>query len=511
MDFARVWILTTPERGMMRTTIVAACFILGACTTATGPDATNEPTERSITVSPLSLNPPFSPSIHDYTVRCAAGKNPLTIDMLARSGTARLVQPTTRTTAASQSVDVELDENEAAVVEFAVGDETHPYWIRCLPHDFPVIVATRHPELGAPSPGWYLASSTLPASAASGFAMVVDANGTPVWYRRSAAGGGVLNVDLLPGGVISYTPLIAYTFAATTEAKYELHRLDPPDTRYVGTVGMPTDHHELRQLPNGRYLVLSDLITTDVDLTGLESFGADSAIINCAIQEVDDAGTVFWSWLATDHFDTAEESTSPSSVSVEGQNVIDPFHCNSIDVDGDGNLLVSARHMNSVFLIDRATGNVRWKIGGSPHNKDGARYIRIGQDPGTGFYLQHDARFRPTGNISLFDDHGGMPGFARCVEYAIDLDAGIANVVWQSTGAATSAAMGSCRRYQDGSTVIGWGLVSSGRSLILSDVDASGNDLLDLEFAPSGASYRALKVPSNALDPNVLRNAVAPP
>ena len=287
--------------------------------------------------------------------------------------------------------------------------------------------------------------------------------------------------------------------------------MEPFDTRQVGTVGIPTDPHELRQLDNGHFVLLSDVVTAGVDLTGLQSYGPESSILNCAVQEVDDKGTVFWNWMATDHIDTAKESMSPSIVSVDGVNVVDPFHCNSIDVDKNGDLLVSARHMNSVFLIDKATGALRYKLGGTPDNKEGAPYIRIDGDPQTAFYLQHDARFLPNGNISLFDDHGGMPGPARCVEYAIDRDLGVAKVAWQSLGAANSLALGSCRRYEDGSTLIGWGLVAAGRSLIMSEVDASGNDLLDLEFTPSGASYRAVKVPTRALDPAVMRKAAALP
>jgi hypothetical protein len=44
----------------------------------------------------------------------------------------------------------------------------------------------------------------------------------------------------------------------------------------------------------------------------------------------------------------------------------DPFHCNSIDVEpATGNLLVSGRHMDSIFYIERSTGKILWKMGGN--------------------------------------------------------------------------------------------------------------------------------------------------
>ena len=143
-----------------------------------------EPPGRDIVVSPLALEPSFSTSIHDYAVRCAPGTNRVTIDMIARGGTTRIVQPTSTDSAESQAVDVDLVEDEVAVVEMAVGHDTDHYWIRCLPHDFPVIVPTHDSSFGPPSPGWYLVSSTVLATGTSGFAMVLDANGTPDWYRR---------------------------------------------------------------------------------------------------------------------------------------------------------------------------------------------------------------------------------------------------------------------------------------------------------------------------------------
>jgi hypothetical protein len=78
----------------------------------------------------------------------------------------------------------------------------------------------------------------------------------------------------------------------------------------------------------------------------------------------------------------------PGSTTADGGAVYDVFHCNSIDVDpANGDPLVSAREMDSVFYVDRPSGKVLWKMGGATASKDGATYVAV-SDP---FFRQHDA------------------------------------------------------------------------------------------------------------------------
>jgi hypothetical protein len=227
------------------------------------------------------------------------------------------------------------------------------------------------------------------------------------------------------------------------------------------------------------------------------------------VQEVSPSGAVVWQWSALDHFDPAQDSTWPQTANVSGVDVDDPFHCNSIDVAPDGDLLISARHMDSVFLVSKATGNVVWKMGGAPYTKDGAVYLSVTGDPQTSFYRQHDARLLPNNQVSLFDDATEMPGPARGVIYSYDVGAGTATFVWQYGGAQTSSAMGSFRLLPDGSRVIGWGEGNTSQ-LAFTEVDADGNDLLDFNFVDGDQSYRAIKVPLTQLDLGLMRSSVAP-
>ena len=227
-------------------------------------------------------------------------------------------------------------------------------------------------------------------------------------------------------------------------------------------------------------------------------------MVECDIQEVTPAGESVWQWNASDHFDPVQDSTWPITGSTEGTPFVDPYHCNSIDVDEAGDLLVSARSMDSVFLITRATGAVAWKMGGSTYTKDGAPYIAVQGDPLTSFYRQHDARFVGDGMLSMFDDQTDEPGPARAVVYAYDASAGTATMVWQYQATSSSTAMGSFRIMADGSRIIGWGFGGApGRSF--TELDANGSDVLDFGFSASDATYRAIKVPLTAFDLATLR------
>ena len=64
--------------------------------------------------------------------------------------------------------------------------------------------------------------------------------------------------------------------------------------------------------------------------------------------------------------------------------------------------------------------------------------------------------------------------------------------------------MGSFRRYPDGHSVIGWGYVLVSNP-VFTEINASGQAVLDVRFASGYASYRAVKVPPPRFDINVLR------
>lgn len=429
-------------------------------------------------VSPIPLVPPFSPSVFDYYVQCASGANAVALTITDSS-------TDTHTTSLTL-----VEDQEASVAG--------QYWIRCLPHDFPAITVTAYGEARSPTPGWYLVNN-------GAYAIALDTRGTPVWYSRGVSPG---NVDVLSADTLSFMPNMQGPFGYLPDNQFTVSALSQGTTTAVMAVNSPTDGHEFRALPNGDHLVWTYPVEHGMDLTGLQSFGPGETIADCQIQEISPSGALVWSWLASDHVDAVRESVEPAMQTVNGTALVDVFHFNSIDVDILGNLLLSARHANAVYYVDRTTGGVLWKLGGTPYNKDGATIVTVVDDPEGAFNMQHDARFMPNGDVTLFDDHGASPGVARGVEYAIDFDDGTATPTFQFLGVGQSQYEGSFRRYADGESVVGWGYVPTDPRVV-TEVDAAGQPVLDIAFSGGRPSYRAVKVPLGQLDAGLLRAATA--
>ena len=71
----------------------------------------------------------------------------------------------------------------------------------------------------------------------------------------------------------------------------------------------------------------------------------------------------------------------------------DFFHINSIDVDRDGSLLISARNTWTVYDLNPATGQIRWQLGGKHSSFTGRRLDA------------HRLAARPAGTARRIDQH----------------------------------------------------------------------------------------------------------
>jgi len=81
----------------------------------------------------------------------------------------------------------------------------------------------------------------------------------------------------------------------------------------------------------------------------------------------------------------------------------DFFHINSVDLDGDDNLLVSSRSTHTVYKLDRS-GAIVWRLGGKSSDFD--------MGAGSNFAWQHDARRQPDGTLTIFDN-GATPAVEK--------------------------------------------------------------------------------------------------
>ena len=105
---------------------------------------------------------------------------------------------------------------------------------------------------------------------------------------------------------------------------------------------------------DGSYYVFGrDHIT--IDMSQYVSGGDTAAILIAhTIHHMDAEDNELWRWNSFDHYyildvDEAIDLTN---------HTIDWTHCNSIEIDADGNLIISTRNLNEVTKISRQTGEI---------------------------------------------------------------------------------------------------------------------------------------------------------
>ena len=149
----------------------------------------------------------------------------------------------------------------------------------------------------------------------------------------------------------------------------------------------------LPKVPPGARFRLASVVVVPWDLSKLGG-RRDGLVEDNVVQEIDvETGALLFEWHALGSIGLGE-SYRPAPR--DRGKIHDPYHLNSIDLDADGNLVLSARHTNAIYKIDRQTGDVIWRLGGKRSD--------FAMRPGTTFNLQHDARMQHDGTITLFDN-----------------------------------------------------------------------------------------------------------
>ena len=165
------------------------------------------------------------------------------------------------------------------------------------------------------------------------------------------------------------------------------------------------DEHEFNVLPDG-----SSLFTLynaeHYDLSNYNITTGQGWIMNNFFQRIEiGSNRLLFEWSAIDHVLPNETFVAPNSTEVSGDGLgattpWDYFHINSVDMNSNGDYLISARHTSTVYKISGKNGTILWRLGG------------IASDftfpPGLNFSSQHDARFlednATTTVLSLFDN-----------------------------------------------------------------------------------------------------------
>lgn len=332
-----------------------------------------------------------------------------------------------------------------------------------VPSDFPAVVITANNN---PSPGYlFLEPGT---SYTKLYTMILDNNGNPVWYRR----GRLYDFKIQKNNTITWCQ--DPSSGGFTAMDLNFNYLGT----YVTTNGYTTDGHELKVLEDGSYFMIG-YRTNLVDLSHYIVGGNPTAIgTETVVQGFTAAGDLILQWRSWDNYDIRDQLPNTELT-----------HMNAIDVDDDGNVLVSARHQSEITKFNRDTGEVIWRLGGA-HNS-----FTYKNDPLNGTSWQHNISALGNGHYLMFDNGNyHSPALSRAVEYQLDLTQMTATLVWQfrDTPDKYSYWQGSAERLPTGNTLINFVRASYPKA---TEVDTNGVKRFELSLVPSGDNYRTFRLP----------------
>ena len=217
-------------------------------------------------------------------------------------------------------------------------------------------------------------------------------------------------------------------------------------TRTLGcAAGLRPRLHDLIAEPDGNYwLLCDDTRTMNLTSTG----GVSSArVTGTVVQHVSADGSLLFSWSAFDHFDITDVNESERS-----GGLVNWTHGNAIDLDADGNLIVSFRNLGEVTKIDVPSGQIIWRLGGRRNQFTFVNALS------PSFIGQHSARAYAPGALLLLDNIGD-PAQSRAERYVINETARTARLV-QSYGSAPAVSTligGSVQPLAGGRTLVSFG------------------------------------------------------
>lgn len=355
------------------------------------------------------------------------------------------------------------------------------------------------------SPGYIFIASFQnkflpPPRTGQGGPMIVDNKGHYVYLRPNKASAP----DTLNFQVQRYQgkPVLTYwdgTVKNTGEMVGTWHVLND---RYreiakvlTGQNGWDPSGHEFNITKAGTALVTGYKYLPHRNLTSMGG-GEDQTLLDSGVLEFDiKTGKLIKEWSADQHIpmDQSYSKTSP-----QNPNAFDPWHINSIDVDSDGNWLVSMRNTWAIYKIDSKTGQILWTLGGKASS--------FAVPDNVAWAFQHDARWRSGGKqISIFDNDccriipqpSGPPQTAP-PEHGTQSRGLVMNVDETNKAVSfasdrklytlTSGTQGNMQILPSGNAFMGWG-----QQPFFSEFSKTGKLLLSIRLPDPDESYRAYR------------------
>jgi hypothetical protein len=313
--------------------------------------------------------------------------------------------------------------------------------------------------------------------------MILDNSGQPVWLRLLQNE----DMDVMDFKVQDYRGEPVLTFWEGVHTGYGQGEYVILDSSYqeIGRVragnGLQGDHHEFLISPQDTAL-FTVYHKVPMDLSALGG-PTDAWVLDGIAQEVDiETGEVLFEWHSLEHVGLDE---SYERLPKDPKGTFDYFHINSIAVDYDNNLLVSARLTSTVYKLDRQSGEVIWRLGGKKSDFE--------MGAGTRTALQHDARRQPDGTITIFDN-GNVNEAEQSRGIVVELDEGAMTATllreYTHPDKVLSETQGNVQVLHNSHVFVGWG-----SEPVLSEFTSEGELLFSADFPAEGESYRAFRFP----------------
>jgi hypothetical protein len=309
---------------------------------------------------------------------------------------------------------------------------------------------------------------------------IVDEQGRPVWFHPTSNGdeGTDFRVQRYRGEPV----LTWWQGRGIGGAGAGVDYVIDGSYRVIATVhagnGLEADGHEFLLTPQGTALItIYHEVPYDLSSVGGP---ADGAAVDAIVQEIDvESGRVLFEWHSLDHVALGESYLPVDSP-------YDYFHINAVNLDNDGNLLISGRHTWTVYKVDRHSGQILWRLGGKRSD------FSLG--PGVPFAWQHNPLPAGDNTIRLFDNETN--GSSQVLPHS--------RVIWIHLDAATATAtllkevthpvrlladsQGNAQTLDNGDTFVGWGQL--GR---VSEFDSQGKLLFDAYLLDGNNTYRGYR------------------
>ena len=304
------------------------------------------------------------------------------------------------------------------------------------------------------------------------YGIVIDNTGRVVWYVRFE--GPSLNFQAQANG--RYIARPSTPDDTDVEPLVEFDPLGTITRRLGCARGLRPRFHDVLVEPGGSYWLMCD----ETHVMDLSSVGglAGAEVTGTVVQHLDATGGILFDWSPFDHLSVTDLDAESRSGAV-----VNWTHGNSLDLDADGNLVVSHRTLSEVIKIDTRTGKILWRMGGS-------RNHFAFPESGPPFLRQHGVRV-VEGGLVLLDNLGEVEG-SRAERYVLDEPARTARLMAvYAPASAIRASLGGATQNLPGQHM----LVAFGDGGVVQEFDSGGTLAWQIQ-GNIGYPFRAQRIRS---------------